>query len=693
MPATQMDRNQRYSTPTKSSGFTGLSQASAPVVIFQSTPGSSVSVESNDESYFWNINRQRQNDGSPGTPLTSPASSTPPSTTEVSPCTREFAPRLRRSERYPPPSFGTLQRFPPIKLTIKDGKNIEDEWESYNLEWLFGYDLNNHFEESYNLEWLFGLDGVDAELESYNLEWLFGSGLDEFHESYNLEWLFGPNVDDLLESYNLEWLFGPNVDDLLESYNLEWLFVPGLDDIFETFGSAVKSFIKSCESTVVTTGLALSLSKDVNLKDLVRRTVPTAGEIVKQNRNHDGVSRRRTANAVKGARLDMHIVPGVDLGRILHWNILERLLIDHKQCVADLVPKEGQRCSLSAKFPLDALQILYKIYKKDEPIRQDKVRRYVLKLIESAVCGTHYNCASKELDKLDMVLNESPSDLVQTRTAVWLKALSYDERSRAEIETISTQLSNAAKIGKLPTKERRTPRSSAARLTITGQIGYVQKFESYLPSTKRGPVSSIIRRELEKARDGKEETKRGHIYMYWFEGNFGYIKIGHSNDLKGRKTSWVQKCKHDLTYIHTNEEVDRHMIPHVRRTEILIQAELKDVRYQETACVCGVQHNEWFLVPFELARKVVEKWTTWMSQERYEPVLGKNRVEWRLKESVTEQEIRQLCEPTTLSVPNASTKKRTNSLAETQKRGVRAIALRRSSRLQQQRSGSASLVG
>jgi hypothetical protein len=171
-----------------------------------------------------------------------------------------------------------------------------------------------------------------------------------------------------------------------------------------------------------------------------------------------------------------------------------------------------------------------------------------------------------------------------------------------------------------------------------------------------------------------KRTDHGYIYMYWFEGNFGYVKIGYTNNLDARKKAWVKKCGHNLTYVYPKKE-GQSMIPHAKRTERLIHAELKDVRFRETACPCGRRHREWFEVSHNFATKVVEKWTTWMSQANYEQVPGGERDEWRLKKTVTEQEIQRMCEPIVPPAPYTSPRPRKTAPMGEQSIGVWATAL------------------
>jgi hypothetical protein len=101
-------------------------------------------------------------------------------------------------------------------------------------------------------------------------------------------------------------------------------------------------------------------------------------------------------------------------------------------------------------------------------------------------------------------------------------------------------------------------------------------------------------------------------------------------------------------------------VPHVKRVEMLVHAELRDVRYKEVGCKgpkCGRTHKEWFEVDVEHAKKVVGKWSDWVIGKPYEePKRGRKK--WVLKGSVVEEEIEKLVEPLERETVPAAEKRR-----------------------------------
>ncbi|KAL8963900.1 MAG: hypothetical protein Q9183_004863, partial [Haloplaca sp. 2 TL-2023] len=92
------------------------------------------------------------------------------------------------------------------------------------------------------------------------------------------------------------------------------------------------------------------------------------------------------------------------------------------------------------------------------------------------------------------------------------------------------------------------------------------------------------------------EEKGGFIYIYWFPGNFGHLKIGVTTRSPAeRLREWQKQCGHDPILIYPAAEENRVMIPHVYRVEKLVHAQLRDVRRKETRCEkCQKCHREWF---------------------------------------------------------------------------------------------------
>ena len=144
------------------------------------------------------------------------------------------------------------------------------------------------------------------------------------------------------------------------------------------------------------------------------------------------------------------------------------------------------------------------------------------------------------------------------------------------------------------------------------------------------------------------ELKTGSLYVYWNQANFGVYKIGYSTvDVRTRLRKWQTQCKHTAQQLYRT----RVEVPHARRLERLVHAELKDYRVKEECCRgCKRGHDEWFTVDYKLMLKSIAFWTEWIRKRQYENVKGR----WRLKEDAR-KELPQLC--TKLSVVNAEESK------------------------------------
>lgn len=118
-----------------------------------------------------------------------------------------------------------------------------------------------------------------------------------------------------------------------------------------------------------------------------------------------------------------------------------------------------------------------------------------------------------------------------------------------------------------------------------------------------------------------------------------------------RLGEWTRQCGHDASpaYAEQLEGMQQAVaVPHVRRVETLVHAELREVRFMEVRCKgpeCGRTHKEWFRVDVAHAKRVVRKWRDWMRGRPYEEVKeGRGRGKWVLAGSVGEGDIEKLVE-------------------------------------------------
>ncbi|RMZ91846.1 hypothetical protein DV736_g894, partial [Chaetothyriales sp. CBS 134916] len=123
-------------------------------------------------------------------------------------------------------------------------------------------------------------------------------------------------------------------------------------------------------------------------------------------------------------------------------------------------------------------------------------------------------------------------------------------------------------------------------------------FKPFCPKVHlKKSTSTLVRENLLKPLT-KTELETVYLYVYWYPGNFGKVKIGSTKSVKDRM--------------------------------------------EEQHCICEKKHNEWFETTEQHVKQVIQKWTNWItSKKRYENVVGGRLIQ----QSTKEKEIRQLCEP------------------------------------------------
>ena len=128
-------------------------------------------------------------------------------------------------------------------------------------------------------------------------------------------------------------------------------------------------------------------------------------------------------------------------------------------------------------------------------------------------------------------------------------------------------------------------------------------------------VAAAIERDLL----AREMDTDGFIYIYWFPGNFGHIKIGVTGrTVEKRLQEWKNQCGHDPILVYPISEDDKRRVPHVFRVEAIVQAELRKCRRKEKKCKgCHEDHKEWFEQSFSAAITSVRNWSAWMRKEPY----------------------------------------------------------------------------
>ncbi|RMZ79408.1 hypothetical protein DV738_g3299, partial [Chaetothyriales sp. CBS 135597] len=169
-------------------------------------------------------------------------------------------------------------------------------------------------------------------------------------------------------------------------------------------------------------------------------------------------------------------------------------------------------------------------------------------------------------------------------------------------------------------------------------------FKPYRPKEHlHKSTSTFIREILDKPLTMLDlDTK--FVYVYWYPGNFGKVKIGSAKNVQNRFRKWQKECGHPVQPCVDRDLSFSAQVVNARRVEMLIHAELKDYRVQHQNCTCKrkAKHNEWFATTEHHVKQVIQKWKKWMtSKERYENVIGGHLI----PQNTTEKEIQKLCQP------------------------------------------------
>ena len=171
---------------------------------------------------------------------------------------------------------------------------------------------------------------------------------------------------------------------------------------------------------------------------------------------------------------------------------------------------------------------------------------------------------------------------------------------------------------------------------------YIPRFVKYETKASKA-VADDDEWILQQARSKftKSDERSGYIYAFWNRASFGYYKIGLTTlKVNLRLEQWIRQCKHDAEKVYPPIEDLTALVPHVRRVEKLIHAELRRSRLQEKRCPgCGKSHVEWF-TGFSHGKltATIQKWIKWMRSKPYRLRKGN----WKLSKA-GEESLRGLC--------------------------------------------------
>lgn len=122
--------------------------------------------------------------------------------------------------------------------------------------------------------------------------------------------------------------------------------------------------------------------------------------------------------------------------------------------------------------------------------------------------------------------------------------------------------------------------------------------------------------------------KTGTVYMFTRPSSPGFVKIGYTTmTVADRMKRWEKSCRYAPVVQHAI-----YGVPHVYRVEQLIHTELKEYWRKEKRCKhnpdCPKQHQEWFEIAVENAKRIMNKWVEWMQKARTYNDSGLLEPEW-----------------------------------------------------------------
>ncbi|KAJ6142719.1 hypothetical protein N7471_002172 [Penicillium samsonianum] len=184
------------------------------------------------------------------------------------------------------------------------------------------------------------------------------------------------------------------------------------------------------------------------------------------------------------------------------------------------------------------------------------------------------------------------------------------------------------------------------------EVNPIQKFKPYTSKIITRNLPESLRELLTKPLSTSDLKFKGSMYIFWQQGNFGYLKIGRSGDVRRRFKEWSNQCKKDMgihfpDFAPETSDGQRALkeVAHICRVEALVHLELLEHRKIEEKCPgCSRNHIEWFKIPDERAIAVVQKWMAWMGTEPYEKRGTGGEEKWELKAREMER-LRELSQP------------------------------------------------
>ncbi len=140
-------------------------------------------------------------------------------------------------------------------------------------------------------------------------------------------------------------------------------------------------------------------------------------------------------------------------------------------------------------------------------------------------------------------------------------------------------------------------------------------------------ISEELRAKIMTPLSKSECQDNGMGYVYILRSLFNFTTIAEFKI--GFSKYHPENRAHELAGCLTQPEVIAHtpLLPHAKRIESIIHAELAAFRKIQHCGQCGRSHREWFTISHPHAREVVLRWSKWMLERPYRE--GELHVPWR----------------------------------------------------------------
>ncbi|KAL3442235.1 T5orf172 domain-containing protein [Aspergillus insuetus] len=352
----------------------------------------------------------------------------------------------------------------------------------------------------------------------------------------------------------------------------------------------------------------------------------------------------------------------ISLSRILPICTRQFLVQNQKNCVA---VKKGTNTRCAGRRNLD-IQAISKGLDTLSISNIAGIGPVLQDLCTLMLCGTHQKEAIKSLASWfgDKPTNHLANHLAEIKE--WISALKLSASVQQATDTTSNAHSALVPVEKAQPFLASDP-SGPITLAFSrqGVLSPIQNFEPY--SSKRHAhksVSQMLREVLTAPLSKREIERSGIIYIFWYQGNFGHVKIGLTKDLDQRLQAWEEKCGKPLDVHFPLVEGDKQPVQHIYRVEKLIQAELKEHRLQEKCSKCNATHIEWFRVSKDAAVNIARKWMRWMRKQPYIcETMEDGKTLWKLGSEERVGTMTDLCTPITEPVSSITSKKHIHSIS------------------------------